>query len=63
MAETTIKGLKAQHKIIKPTCREKGKRVAYLEAEEDIRKSYDSMVNIPDNQDANFHIVITVERP
>ncbi len=58
-----IPGIKARHAIVTPGCRV-GKGLGALdEALERLRKEYLGLVNIPANSEADFHFVLTVNRP
>lgn len=58
---TTIPGIKAQHAIITPTCR-MNRLDPFSEAVRRLRREYDAC-QLEANTGANFHLVLTVERP
>lgn len=60
--EARIPGIAAQHAVITPQCRS-GKTAggAFEEAVERLRQEYEACQNDA-NTDANFHLVLTVER-
>lgn len=56
--------IKAKHAIISPVCRSnRGDMGAFEEAIERIRQEYLLLKNLAINIDANFHIILEVERP
>ena len=58
-----IPGIKAVHAIVSKTCRlNRGVDGAFEEAVERLRREYLACQNDA-NIDANFHIVLSVERP
>lgn len=63
MSETKIPGLKAEHAIITPACRERGDAVVVADAMERIASELLAVMDAEANAGANFHLVLTVERP
>lgn len=59
-----VPGIKAKHAIVTPNCRKlKGDDPAISEALERLREECKSCMSFEANQGANFHFVLTVERP
>lgn len=59
---TTIPGLKAKHAIITPACRQRGDDVAIADATARMLVAFWDVAGAPANKDAQFHLVLTVER-
>lgn len=63
MNDPNVKGIKAVHAIISPTCRaNRGDEGAIDEALRRIKDEYTRLL-LPANAEARFHLVLTVERP
>ena len=61
---STVSGIKAEHAIITPKCREGwGPQGAFDEAVRRLKKEYSIARSYEDNEQANFHLVLTIERP
>lgn len=58
-----IDGIKAKHVIIQPSCRTRGDEVALEDALNRIREGFKEVTEYKANDNAKFHIVLTVERP
>lgn len=63
MSETKIPGIKAKHAIVTPICRANRGEGALDEALARLRRAYEDLVGLEANAGANFHLVLTVERP
>jgi len=64
MSQTTINGVCAKHAIITPTCREnRTPCAAFEEAISRVFDEYMEIFNQPGNENVNYHLVLTVERP
>jgi hypothetical protein len=58
-----IEGIKAKHAIVSPVCRTNhGKDVAAQIAVDHLLDEYDALVDLPFNEGATFHFVLSVER-
>ena len=58
-----IKGIKAKHAIVTPTCRSNwGNRDAAEVAVKHLLEEYFQLVNLPSNEGATFHLALSVER-
>jgi hypothetical protein len=63
MIETRTPGIKAQEAVISPACRaNRGVEGAIDEALRRIKEEY-MKLQIPVNENAKFHVVLTVDRP
>ncbi|HSR50924.1 MAG TPA: hypothetical protein VLV83_08845 [Acidobacteriota bacterium] len=61
--KSTVPGIKAQHAVITPTCRAgRGDAGAFEEAVRRLRQEYEACCKPECNAQANFHLVLTVER-
>jgi hypothetical protein len=62
MSNSVIPGIKAKHAIITPVCRANRTNVgAFEEAVQRLRDEYAACLEA--NEQSNFHLVLTVERP
>lgn len=59
---TKIDGIKAKHVVIQPSCRTRGDDVAIEDALNRIREEFKNVASYKANDNANFHIVLTVDR-
>lgn len=58
-----IKGITAKQAIVSPICRSNwGNSEAAKIAANHLLKEYDELVNLPANEKATFHFVLSVER-
>ncbi len=59
-----ILGITAKHAIITPVCRaNRTPEGAFEEAVRRLKEEYDICRAIEGNEDVNYHLVLTVERP
>jgi len=58
-------GIKAKHAIISPRCRvvRGGPGEAFDEAAARVKAEYETLLEFDSNKAANFHLILTVERP
>lgn len=64
MHQTKVPGLVGKHCVITPTCRNnRTKAGAFSEAARQLMDAYHDLAAAPANETANFHLVLTVERP
>jgi hypothetical protein len=58
-------GIKAKHAVITPNCRvvQGGPCEAFDEAAQRLKAEYEVLLAINSNKAANFHLILTVERP
>jgi len=57
-----VDGIKAKHVVIQPSCRTRGDEVALNDALDRIAEAFREVAGFEVNKNANFHIVLTVER-
>jgi hypothetical protein len=63
LSETKIPGLAAKHAIVTPTCRKNRTALGALaEAIERLQLEYIACVDVPENENAVYHFVLTIER-
>ncbi len=61
---TTVNGLNSGHAVISPGCRMgRGTVEAFDEAARRLKATYEQYAGTEANEQANWHLVLTVERP
>ena len=62
-AEAKIPGIKAKHAIVTPVCRANKGPAALTEAVNLLVREYEALAGLDANSAADFHFVLTVNRP